>query len=239
MKHFIRKMLRRSPIGSYTVNPRLNKFLTEMKGRGHEIKTVFDVGAFTGQFSLGLKNTILPNADFYLFEANPECRGSLEKTRLKYFCGRALSSPEKKEVMYYGGNSSGNSYYRENTKWYDEQEPVKLQCTTLDQLVSDHSLPVPQLLKLDTQGSELDILRGASFLDKVDLVYCECPIIKYNSGAPEMSQYLDFFRQKRLIPVDIFEIHRIESTLVQVDILFVKGAIKEQYIERNVGVRPF
>jgi len=242
MKEIVKRVARR--LRSYSssrqpeANPKLVQFLTNLERRGCEIRTVFDIGACTGQWSLALKKTALPSSKFILFEANPDYRPLLQKTNFQYFCGLAISSPDKKEVLFFNGRNTGDSYYKENTRWYDEQTSIKLKCTTLDELVEKHRLPFPQFIKLDTQGSELDILSGASFLDKVNFIYCECPIINYNAGAPDMSEYLRFFRKQQFIPVDVFEIHNLESTLVQIDIMFVREEIKNKYIQKNECIRP-
>jgi hypothetical protein len=90
-----------------------------------------------------------------------------------------------------------------------------------------------------TNTGELDILCGAeSFIRDVDLVYTECPIIRYNAGAPNIQDYLDYFRNRQFIPIDIFEIHRAENTLLQVDIMFMRKEYKERLLGPNDFVRP-
>jgi len=65
----------------------------------------------------------------------------------------------------------------------------------LDELIDKHNLPIPDFIKLDTQGSELDILKGATkIVGKTPLIFTEMPIIEYNKGAPKFSEYMDFFK---------------------------------------------
>jgi Methyltransferase FkbM domain len=150
-----------------------------------------------------------------------------------------LSNPGREYVNFYNGSNTGDSYYKETTKHYDDQGSIRLPCVTLDALVKEHDLPLPNFIKLDTQGSELDILAGAeSFLSSVDLIYTECPIVKYNHGAPNIQDYLDYFKRKRFIPVDILEIHRAENILLQIDIMFVSLQMKELFFGPNNFIRP-
>ena len=214
-------------------------FLTEIQRAGLKIHTVYDIGAFTGEWSKAVKSTVLKEADFVLFEANPAYAATLAATGFKHFI-TVLSNPERKEVEFYNGTNTGDSYYKENTKFYDNQGSIKLNCTTLNALVEKHNLPIPNFIKIDTQGSELDILSGAeSFLNQVDLIYTECPIIRYNTGAPNIQEYLDYFRNHKFIPISLLETHYGENTLLQVDIMFMRQESKERLLGPNVNIRPW
>ena len=208
-----------------------------MSQAGMSIKTVYDIGAWQGGWSRQVKSQALPNSEFILFEANPAYDAELAQSGFKYF-RTVLSNPGREYVEFFNGTNTGDSYYKETTTIYDNQPSIKLDCTTLDKLISEHNLPIPNFIKIDTQGSELDVLSGASFLDQVDLVYTECPIICYNKGAPTIQEYLDFFKMRNFIPVDIFEIHRGEETLMQIDIMFMKKDAKEQFLAPNIHIRP-
>jgi hypothetical protein len=119
-------------------------------------------------------------------------------------------------------NTTGDSYYKENTVHYATTESTTMPCYTLDAIVAQDNLPIPDFIKIDTQGSELDILRGAeSILDQVKLVYLECPIITYNIGAPNINDYLEYMKSKGFIPMDVLEVHTNDQTLLQVDIMFI------------------
>lgn len=218
----------------------LHNFLQTVQSSGLQINTVYDIGAWDGNWSRITKAQTIPNADFILFEANPVYAQKLAYTGFKNFCGVALSNPGRTSVEFFNGTNTGDSYYKETTKFYDNQGSITLPCVTLDQLKISSNLPTPQFIKIDTQGSELDILSGAeSFIRDVDLIYTECPIVKYNDGAPNIQDYLNFFKQKEFIPIDIFEIHRGECTLIQIDIMFMKKESKERIFGPNNFIRPF
>jgi FkbM family methyltransferase len=218
----------------------IDNFLSEIKKLGLPVDTIYDIGAWKGWFSRDTKNNVFPNGNFILFEANPLHINDLNQTGFKYF-STALSKPGIDFVDFYDlGGCTGGSYYKETTSHYDNIKPIKLPCTTLDQLIKDNNLPKPNFIKIDTQGSELDILEGAkSVMDTVDLIYSECPIICYNYGAPDIGDYLDFFKKHGMVPVEIFDIHRKENIVVQVDIMFMKNSTKEKYFGPNIHIRPF
>jgi len=218
----------------------LINFLNNIQQKGLKIQTVYDIGAYTGGWSRETKTLAIPNAEFILFEANPAYKNALEHSGFSHFCGIALSNPGRETVEFYNGTNTGDSYYKETTTIYDNQSTISLDCFTLDELVSANNLPIPDFIKIDTQGSELDILSGAdSFIDQVNLIYTECPILCYNKGAPTIQDYIEYFKSKRFIPIDIFEIHKGEDTLIQVDIMFMKQSVKEQFLSPNKLIRPF
>lgn len=208
-----------------------------MVDNGLAINTVYDIGACIGSWSADIKKACLTDSTFFLFEANERYIPVLSQSGF-YFFTALLSSPNKGVVKFYNGTNTGDSYYKETTKWYDDQTSIDVQSYTLDQVIEGHKLPSPDFIKIDTQGSELDILAGSeSIIDKVSLIHVECPIIEYNSGAPKMQDYLDYFKSKNFIPVDVTEIHIGEDTLLQIDILFVRKDVKEKYLQPNEFIR--
>ena len=214
------------------------KFLAHMETLGYKTKVVYDIGACQAAWSKELKANFR-NIEIILFEANPAYKTFLENSGFKFF-NDVLSNPGREYADFYNGTNTGDSYYKETTKYYDQQSSIRLPCKTLDKIIEENELPVPNFIKIDTQGSELDILKGAqSIIDQVDFIYTECPIIRYNEGAPSISEYLEFFRSKNFIPIDIFEIHRAENILLQIDIMFVRSVIKERYLGSSDFIRPF
>lgn len=214
------------------------KFLAHMETLGYKTKVVYDIGACQAAWSKELKANFR-NIEIILFEANPAYKTFLENSGFKFF-NDVLSNLGREYADFYNGTNTGDSYYKETTKYYDQQSSIRLPCKTLDKIIEENELPVPNFIKIDTQGSELDILKGAqSIIDQVDFIYTECPIIRYNEGAPSISEYLEFFRSKNFIPIDIFEIHRAENILLQIDIMFVRSVIKERYLGSSDFIRPF
>jgi FkbM family methyltransferase len=203
------------------------------------IETVYDIGASNGDWSRFVKSNVLPNAEMILFEANPTHDIDLRRTGFKHLCGKALSRPGVKTVTFYSAATTrGDSYYKENTKWYNDATEMTLECVTLDEVIRDDNLPMPDFIKMDTQGSELDILAGgSSALQFAKLIYLECPIIPYNIGAPGIGEYIECMRQNSFVPIGIFEVHMAESTILQIDIMFMQNYLKQK-LAPNVDIRP-
>jgi FkbM family methyltransferase len=219
----------------------LISFLESAKRAGVPLSTVYDIGAHRGEWSREVRAAVGGDTEFILFEANPNLVPDLDASGFRYYVA-ALSSPDRGHVDFHrrGIAGTGDSYYRETTSCYDDTEIVRLPATTLDNLMTNLDLPFPDFIKLDTQGSELDILAGGeAALARASLVLVECPIIRYNAGAPSLQDYLDFFRRRHFIPVRLVETHYGEGTLLQVDIMFASEAAKSQLSGPNSVIRPF
>jgi len=194
--------------------------------RSGNISTVYDIGAHHGKWSLGMKK-LMPKASFQLFEANPVCETFLKKTALPYH-RIALSRANGKRV-FHSNNSTGDSFYLENTKlsgafgWQEKE----VETADLDSFALQNHLPSPDWIKLDVQGAELDVLAGGKYLfSKTKFLLTEIPLLPYNLGAPSFSDYLDAFGAAGFLPVSVVEVHRLSAkagnspALSQMDLFF-------------------
>lgn len=99
-----------------------------------------------------------------------------------------LSDMDDREVHWHQNNTApwGNSYYCENTKFFSKDNFVVRKAKTLDTIVSERGFPAPDFMKIDVQGSEIDILMGASkTLKNVEHLIIELQHTNYNEGAPQ------------------------------------------------------
>ena len=184
------------------------------------IKNIYDVGAHKGNWSVAM-NKELPDANFYLFEANSHHEEDLKKLDYQYYIN-VLSNNEKNIDFYSNNAGTGDSYYKENTSTYDTVKSKQITSKTLDDLVKKNKIPFPDFIKIDTQGSELDILNGAhDCLKNAQLLLLECPVYPFNSGAPTMPDYIDFLLKFNFYPSQCVELHNLSGVLIQIDILFL------------------
>tara|TARA_B110000263_G_C15197360_1_gene459004 strand:+ start:79 stop:825 length:747 start_codon:yes stop_codon:yes gene_type:complete len=207
---------------------KLNSNLIDLMKKKIQIQNIYDIGAYKGEWSIFLNNTSLKNKEFFLFEANIENEIYLKKLNFKYFI--SVLSDKIKEVEFYSKVHTGDSYYPEQTNFYEKNLLPKIKKTnTLDNIVTKNNLPFPDFIKIDTQGSEIDILKGGKkIVENCKIILLECPIIQYNLGSPNLSEYIDYLNLINFVPYDICEIHNIDKILIQIDILFIKKSIIEK-----------
>lgn len=168
-----------------------------------EPRVIFDIGACVLHWTREAVN-IWPGAQFFAFEAMPESAMIFEHFGVPYSIG-LLSDTDGKEITFYQNTThpGGNSYYKENSQinqnadqYFNEETEKKMLSVTLDTLVQQNNYPQPDLIKMDVQGAEMDILKGATkTLEKCSDLILELQKVEYNKGAPLREEVIEYLKQ--------------------------------------------
>jgi FkbM family methyltransferase len=200
--------------------------------------TVVDVGSNRGQFAVFARQR-WPTARLLCFEPLPGPRAVL--TRIANHLGNiqvlpyALSDGTGEERMHVTRSDDSSSLLsatRRQTDVYPdsvEVEQVTVDVRRLDQLLTISELSSPILIKIDVQGAELDVLRGASEgLDSVCDILVECSLEELYAGQPLLDEIVVFARDQGFRAIGISSPSRApDGTPLQCDLLF-----------RRVGMAP-
>jgi FkbM family methyltransferase len=163
---------------------------------------IYDVGACVLHWTNEAKR-IWPDAEFIAFEAMDAAEFMYQENNMRYQMG-VFSDVDGKDVEFYQNDyhPGGNSYYRENVDvnpeaqlYFNDNNRKLLKTMTIDTAINKNGFPLPDLLKMDIQGAELDALKGAALaLSTAQHVILELQHTEYNKGAPlrdEVIQYMD------------------------------------------------
>lgn len=192
--------------------------------------SVLDIGANIGDFYRESKE-ILPEAYYYLIEPNPECLEILSTLGVDFFIG-AVSDTVKEATFLISTaqyRCTGNSLYRENTSFFADSNVVthNLTTVTLDSLFASRN-KFFDLIKIDTQGSELDIVRGGiNVIKEAKGVILELAVADYNQGAPKGEEVVKAMTDLGFVQLDRLGCNFNPETreLVHEDYLFIRKDI--------------
>lgn len=180
-------------------------YLHAMKASGVEPKVIYDIGACVLHWTREAIN-VWPNAKFIPFEAMSECAKIYEHFNIHPYVIGVLSDKTGREVTFYQNvtHPGGNSYYKENeeinsnaTTYFKDTAAVVCKTHSLDDIIRERKLPAPDMIKMDVQGAELDILKGATkSLETCTDVILELQKIEYNKGAPLREVVIGYMKER-------------------------------------------
>jgi FkbM family methyltransferase len=150
-----------------------------------DIKTIVEVGSRTGEEAI-MMSRHFPNAQIYTCECNPntieKCKENLKPYKNIIFCNQALGNKveHKPFYSYIDDNNTGacgasSFLFRIDGDSTMVQTGI-LKINTLNNFIKKHKIKNIDLLLLDTQGSELDIIKGLEeHINNVKYIIAEIP----------------------------------------------------------------
>ena len=218
-----------APLGYSIINADYNKSMS-MQGameaiakRNHLVTTVIDIGASNGQWSSMLMD-YFPSSNYLLIEAQP-----VHEKELKNFCEKYKNADY---VLAAAGEKEGQIYFNTNdpfggqasTEPYPSNNTV-VPVTTIDKQIADRKLEGPYLLKLDTHGYEIPILKGAAnTIMQSEVIVIECYNYKIATECLLFYDMCIYLEEKNFRCIDMVDVmHRPhDKSLWQMDLVFIK-----------------
>ena len=166
---------------------------------------VFDIGANQGNYSLAIKREY-PLAQVYAFEPHPKTYSKLEDVS-RIYGFKAINSAlgDKIEQMaLYDHKSDGvlgtehASIYRDVIEGFhgSQSQQFIVNVATVDKYMLENSIDKIDLLKIDTEGNELNVLRGATDAlknNRIDMIHFEFNSLNVFSRV-FMKDYFDLLK---------------------------------------------
>lgn len=198
----------------------------------HDYRTVIDVGAHQGQFAMYASRRF-PNARFHCLEPQPGPAERLERFLVETGRGRVIRAAADESPghahMFISNRSDSSSLleFGEQSEIWPETQPIGstvVETGLLDELIPE-VLDGPILLKLDTQGAELRVLRGATrILAQASSVLIEVSFRRLYVGQPLAAELFQHLHAAGFQPMDLMVTARDVGGVVQVDVVFEAGA---------------
>lgn len=135
-------------------------------------------------------------------------------------------------ISLLSSTDGADKYFCENettSHIFDQREqgsPVNIiQTRSLDSLMKKKFFSLPFLIKIDVQGNEMKVIKGASrALLQANVCLLEVSLIKLGDNSPLLLDMLNFMDRNGFQAYDICQFMRrpLDQALFQMDVLFVK-----------------
>lgn len=193
---------------------------------GFRPHTVIDVGVEKGTPEL---YGHFPNATLLLVEPLKEVETHLKRISRKhngtYVLAAAGANPGATTLNVRPSSLGGSSVYGDTEADHMDSHSRSVPVVTLDQVCAQLKLSGLYLVKVDVQGSELDVLEGArGILADTELVVLEVSLFEFFIGGPQFYDVVHYMKERGFVVYDIVGggNRPFDGALGQVDLAFVK-----------------
>ncbi len=202
--------------------------------KNYKVKTIFDVGCNEGNY---ITPFLKSDADIHCFEPHPE---TCERLKTRYADNPKITvnqiglSNKKEETYIYdyvGVNGSSHaSLFEENITEVQNQpsSKTKIALDLLDTYILDNNIEYIDLLKIDTEGNEIFVLKGAENAlkhNKIGIIQFEFSALNISSRSffKDFTKVLSDYNLYRLLPNGFFPLDYKKQAIVY-----------EQYAFQNI-----
>lgn len=211
----------------------------ELRHRGYAPRSLLDIGAHLGGFTRAVLE-VFPDCVPTMVEPNPHCHQALAAMGVEWH-GVAASAEAGEAELHLTREwpqSTGASLYRENTAFFRDEvlERARIPKAPLDTLFAGRRF---DFVKIDTQGSELDVLRGGrEVLRQADYILVEISLVEFNQGGAPAEAVFAALAELGFRRAEVKEFHRLrgvmDGNLLQLDFLFERETPRpSQHLRRS------
>jgi len=220
MKNIIRTLIR---FGKSPLNIDDPFFVQKFLLREEKDLAVFDVGAYVGDITTTYAK-IFPQATIYCFEPFPNSFNKLshlaQSSSIKLF-QIALSDQNSQAKLQINTDRSCNSMFPRPTtgaKYYSKGSryigQIEVETQTLDTFCSTEGIADIDILKLDVEGAELKVLKGAigKLSDKrIKLIFAEVMFVAHYEGGCLFHEVSDFLSRYDYTLFNLYNLKRARN----------------------------
>lgn len=220
----------------------------------YQIACVLDVGANVGQFRDFLRDLVKYRGPVLSFEPQAHCVAKLR--------GRAVADPQWKIIAEaLGAVEEARALHVMKSDLFTSMlapdagevphlaamntvvETCEVRTRRLDDVLAGHfgsEVPEPLFLKVDTQGFDLEVLKGApETLRRTAAVQLEASVLPIYRQMPDMIEALSMLRASGFDPVEAFPVSRDRALrTIEFDIVFISRKFAHQVVEETEGRTP-
>jgi FkbM family methyltransferase len=202
-------------------------FFTHVKQQNFNPCTIVDVGVATDTEELYMH---FPQAKYLFVEPCVEFEPSLQNLCQQYpgsnYMLAAAGATDGEITINVSPNLGGTSVFRtrESLDGAWEEKPRTVPMFRIDTMWNALNLTGPALLKIDVQGAEIEVLKGAAdVLTNFEIIILEVGMIEQYVGQPIFHEYVSYMADQDYVVYDIIHTGYADTgVLAQIDLVFVK-----------------
>jgi FkbM family methyltransferase len=210
--------------------------LADIKSLIHTTQTpvIFDVGANVGQTIADLL-LAFPASTIHAFEPGGAAFQQLHQAYSKhqgiYLNNIALGASIRKQEFFENSTSLMSSFHRLGPDgWGRVAQTTEISISTIDAYCHERGIDCIDLLKSDTQGFDLEVLKGGERMlceGRVHLVCLEITFSKMYENLPRMDHIYGFLADRGFDLVSFYQFHYRNGRIGWTDALFINGKSKD------------
>jgi FkbM family methyltransferase len=205
--------------------PSVEGSLETLAARGLRPRVVYDVGAYHGEFARLCRRAFGPQTKLYCFEPLAEAIAKLSalQDRGEVTLVPGLVGAEDRDEVPFHELETASSVWPEHhpTKARVSRHPMR----RLDTFAAAPGNAPPDLLKIDTQGYELEVLKGAEqSLATARVILAELNLLDIHQGVALAGEVIGWLGRCGWVLYDVCSLIRrpLDRALWQADALFLK-----------------
>lgn len=196
---------------------------------------IFDVGAYIGDTVEQFKSSF-PESHIHAFEPFNESfvimKNRFQETDAIFFNNLAIGdSVVEADSLYVTRNKGSSSLLKPmksaNKFWEGNpllmQKKVEVKINTIDKYCEEKSINEIDILKIDVQGNEIKVLKGASRMlgdKKIKLIFTEISIAPSYKNQSEIDEIISLLRSYGYRIFNFFKMKHLKGKLIECDVLF-------------------
>ena len=194
---------------------------------------IFDVGANRGHVTLRYRQ-LYPDATIHAFEPLPDFQEefhSHHRSDANVRLARMALAENKGTKPFYVNRSADTSSLLRSVKIgatsdtaCQTQQTVSVETTTIDHYLEQNGIAKIDILKMDAQGGELQVLKGAKKAleeKRIGLIYTEAFFQEQYEAQPLLYDLASFLRSYNYFLEDIYEPYYNKDFILWCDAIFL------------------
>lgn len=192
---------------------------------------VFDIGAHKGE-SIELFRKHFPSTIIHSFEPNKDTfidlKNNVSNLKNIHPWNLGIGSATGEIKFYTNTRSDMSSFLPLGKDGWGSESVSTAKTITIDQFCANQNIQEIDILKMDAQGFELEILKGAEQMlenNKIRMIYCETIFNQMYEDLPAFGSIFNHIVKKGYSLVSIYDIYYQNNLASYSDLLFVNNKV--------------